>query len=128
MGHCTSNIAKKQQRTQTQIKHEPNIMNDVSFKCINNSIEINTSPSFFYITIKLNNELILSKKEISIETTFGSLIDSIHLNSNYDYIYRYTSSQNDTLIEPSQYQEFTFYKSENLKSKFPLFLPCFSHV
>ena len=120
MGHCTSNIAKKQQRTQTQIKHEPNIMNDVSFKCINNSIEINTPPSFFYITIKLNNELILSKKEISIETTFGSLIDSIHLNSNYDYIYRYTSSQNDTLIEPSQYQEFTFNKSENLKSKFPL--------
>ena len=120
MGHCTSNTAKKQHRTQTPNNHDPNMMNDVSLKCINNSIEINTSPSFFFITIRLNNELILSKKEIPIETTFGFLFDSIHLNSNYDYIYKYTSSQNDTSFEPSQYQEFTFYHSEQLKSKFPL--------
>ena len=59
MGHCTSNTAKKQHRTQTPNNHDPNMMNDVSLKCINNSIEINTSPSFFFITIKFNNELII---------------------------------------------------------------------
>ena len=77
MGHCTSNTAKKQQRTQTQIKHEPNIMNDVSFKCINNSIEINTSPSFFFIFLILCSTIL--GKSYSIIFSAGIIFDSSYI-------------------------------------------------
>ena len=120
MGHCTSNSAKKQQRMKTPSNQDNNIANEASLKCINNSIEVNQSPYSFIVTIRLNNELILSNKELSIETTFDSLFDSIHLHHNYDYNYKYTTSQNEIPIDTSQYQELTFFKSENLKSKFPL--------